>query len=101
MKNSFDNSINFRKSDDFEFIGYDDNDKEVVYAHCEDNYKSLYEVSLAFANRAISEKCASFVVRDLWLNDDILRIYRDELIASEESKAYEIACQIIARLCEV
>lgn len=101
MKNTFENAIEYRFSHGFEFCGYDENGVEVLYTYCKERYEEVYKVSLEFANRFITSKCCYLIVKDLFINEAVLNIYRAELLSDDEHKPYEVACQIITKCCEV
>ena len=101
MNNTFESAMKFRYSNNFEFIGLDEESNEVLYIHCESEYEEVYKTAIEFAERFISIGCYSLSVKDLFFNDIILHIYKSELIHFGEYNKYSIACQIIASVVEV
>lgn len=95
MKNTLDNAIKFRYSSSFEFIGLDEDEDEILYIHCENDYKAIYDTALAFGRRFIDIGCARLAVKDLFFNDIVLHINKEELLCANEYNEYAIACQII------
>lgn len=100
MKNTFEESIKFLRSSDFEFIGLDEERNEILYICCENEYEEIYKTSLEFAARFISVGCDSLAVKSLFLNEIVLHIYKSELTEFGGYNKYAIACQIIAAVVE-
>lgn len=100
MKNTLENAIKFRYSDDFEFLGLDEESNEILYIRCDNDYKAIYDTALAFARRFIDIGCGWLVVKDLFFNDIVLHIHKKEMIVNNEYNEYAIACQIIKSIVE-
>ena len=100
MKDTFENAIKFKYSNNFEFIGLDEEANEILYIYCENDYKAIYDTALEFAKRFIDIGCARLAVKDLFFNDIVLHIHKEELISSNEYNEYAIACQIIKEVVE-
>ena len=101
MENTFENAMKFLKSNDFEFIGVDEERNEILYIRCENDYEDIYKKALEFGERFISAGCYALAVKDLFFNDIALHLYKSDLIEFDEYNKYAIACQIIAAIEEV
>lgn len=100
MKNTLEDAIKFRYSNNFEFIGLDDEANELLYIYCKNDYKAIYDTALEFGMRFIDIGCARLVVKDLFFNDIVLHIHKEELICNNEYNEYAIACLIIKEIVE-